>query len=388
MKSPPQFSTRRHPLAAARTQTIRRRFVRPEPWLAALLLAVLPARVAADSRTLVTRSAAFNSSYGLEVEISPCSVGLDVTVGPPTVTGLVEACRTVAASNVEVVVPGATFHAGERIDLRDGFSVAESASFEAGISWPLSPYAWVEDPSPSSESAYQASFYLRLNALALAGGEDLEHLVGYNALGVRVFRVILRRNVAMGENRLALWAADEATPWGSEILLPNGWNRIEIDWSAGSGNGHLLASVNGGAFTGLTGLSNGSHRVEAIRWGSVGGNLLSTVGSLQLDRFRSTRIGGTQDVMLGWNANSEPDLAGYLLYRGTQSGVYDVIVDVGNTTSYTVEDLPVGQTYYFAVSAYDTGQNESGLSSELPVPIEELIFQDGFESGTTGNWAQ
>ncbi len=70
---------------------------------------------------------------------------------------------------------------------------------------------------------------------------------------------------------------------------------------------------------------------------------------------------------LKWDANTETDLAGYILYQGITEGSYETPIDVGNVTSYTVSDLEPGMTYYFAVTAYDTGGNESGPSNEVSV---------------------
>ena len=69
-------------------------------------------------------------------------------------------------------------------------------------------------------------------------------------------------------------------------------------------------------------------------------------------------------VRLAWNQNTESDLAGYKLYSGPSSGNYDNVYVVGNQTSYTIQDLVEGQTYYFAVTAYDKSNNESGYSAE------------------------
>jgi hypothetical protein len=54
-------------------------------------------------------------------------------------------------------------------------------------------------------------------------------------------------------------------------------------------------------------------------------------------------------------------LAGYKVYYGTTLGIY-ASVDVGYTNSYQVVGLTKGQTYYFAVTAYDTSGNESDFS--------------------------
>lgn len=76
----------------------------------------------------------------------------------------------------------------------------------------------------------------------------------------------------------------------------------------------------------------------------------------------------TGNVTLTWTANGEPDLAGYKVYIGTASGTYSFpgsAFVLGKVTSYTVSNLPMGQTYFFAISAYDSAGNESLLSSEV-----------------------
>jgi fibronectin type 3 domain-containing protein len=78
------------------------------------------------------------------------------------------------------------------------------------------------------------------------------------------------------------------------------------------------------------------------------------------------------EVSLVWDANVESDLAGYKLYWGTASGDYDNSIDVGNETGKTVIELTEGQTYYFAVTAYDTANNESGYSNELPYDVPRI----------------
>lgn len=39
--------------------------------------------------------------------------------------------------------------------------------------------------------------------------------------------------------------------------------------------------------------------------------------------------------------------------------------EVGNWTSVTIADLAEGEAYYFAVTAYDPEDNESGYSNEV-----------------------
>jgi Fibronectin type III domain len=74
-------------------------------------------------------------------------------------------------------------------------------------------------------------------------------------------------------------------------------------------------------------------------------------------------------VTRAWDQNTEPDLAGYKLYYGNASGDYAEVIDVGNTTMYTVTNLTAGDTYYFAVTAHDT----SGYESEHSIIIIDGI---------------
>lgn len=68
-------------------------------------------------------------------------------------------------------------------------------------------------------------------------------------------------------------------------------------------------------------------------------------------------------VTVAWDENN-PVPEGYILYWGTSSGNYSDSQDVGAATQYTIPDLQDGLTYYFAVKAYDDG-NESDYSQEI-----------------------
>jgi uncharacterized repeat protein (TIGR02543 family) len=67
------------------------------------------------------------------------------------------------------------------------------------------------------------------------------------------------------------------------------------------------------------------------------------------------------------NADGTPltDLAGYKIYYGTSSGNYSQSIDVGNVTTYSVNNLTDGLTYYFATTAHDNSGNQSSLSNEV-----------------------
>ena len=80
--------------------------------------------------------------------------------------------------------------------------------------------------------------------------------------------------------------------------------------------------------------------------------------------FRVNEVAVAQATLI-WDPNSETDLAGYKLHYGQSSGSYSAVVDVGNTTTYTLTDLEPGRTYYVAATAYCTEGLESGYSNEV-----------------------
>jgi hypothetical protein len=80
----------------------------------------------------------------------------------------------------------------------------------------------------------------------------------------------------------------------------------------------------------------------------------------------------TGNVTLSWATNVEPDLAGYKIYVGARSGTYSFPGSpfvTGKVTNYTISNLPKSETYYFAISAYDSAGNESVLSAEVSTTL-------------------
>ena len=76
-----------------------------------------------------------------------------------------------------------------------------------------------------------------------------------------------------------------------------------------------------------------------------------------------TSSAAAQTVTLGWDANTETDLSGYMVLWGTSSGVntgvYPNSVTLGKVTSTQIGPLTGGTTYYFVVKALNT----SGFTS-------------------------
>jgi len=74
---------------------------------------------------------------------------------------------------------------------------------------------------------------------------------------------------------------------------------------------------------------------------------------------------GDQRVDITWDSNSEYDIAGYNVYYAYSfNGKYNLIGSTSNT--YLIDgDAVNGDTYYYAVAAYDVNGNESDLSYDV-----------------------
>ncbi len=119
-------------------------------------------------------------------------------------------------------------------------------------------------------------------------------------------------------------------------------------------------------------------------------------------------LGYPMDVTLGWDANSETDLAGYKVYYGTtQGGPYNgsgssdgaspIVIALSSLTNpsspeFTVHGLADG-TCYFVATAYNTDGLESGYSNEAytqgsttPPPTNSAPTLSSLEvNGTSGS---
>lgn len=74
-------------------------------------------------------------------------------------------------------------------------------------------------------------------------------------------------------------------------------------------------------------------------------------------------------VTLIWERNTETNIGGYKTYHGTNSRSYQFVTDAGNKTNQAVSNLVVGQTYWFAATAYNTVGVESEFSPEVNLTI-------------------
>jgi hypothetical protein len=88
--------------------------------------------------------------------------------------------------------------------------------------------------------------------------------------------------------------------------------------------------------------------------------------ALMIVLISSTIYARNYNITFGWNANAEPDLAGYRLYQSEVSGEYtDSLKDFSSDVIMGSVEIDINSTQYFVLTAYDDSGNESDYSNEV-----------------------
>ncbi len=140
---------------------------------------------------------------------------------------------------------------------------------------------------------------------------------------------------------------------------------LSLSPTSGTNSGLTTAAVN------LAGLTAGTYTATVSVAAAGATNTPQLIPVTLTIASPTSTSSATSSATLTWNANTEGDLAGYKVYRGTSSGTYGAPIATlqGNITSYVATGLEIGTTYYFAVTAYDTAGNESLYSNEVSKSI-------------------
>ena len=72
-------------------------------------------------------------------------------------------------------------------------------------------------------------------------------------------------------------------------------------------------------------------------------------------------------IELTWGRDTEPDLAGYRIYRAEAGGEFKKVGETAEAPSYSDRQIEAGKKYRYKVSAFDTAGNESKQSAEIEV---------------------
>jgi hypothetical protein len=122
------------------------------------------------------------------------------------------------------------------------------------------------------------------------------------------------------------------------------------------------------SFTAVFGPSSAGSATGSVLLRDSGGNTLLTIP------MSGTGVSTvSHSVDLGWNPSTST-VAGYRVYRGAApGGPYNLIsTSLVPTTLFTDSAVNSGSTYFYVVTAVDSGNNESAFSNEasavIPIP--------------------
>jgi len=161
-------------------------------------------------------------------------------------------------------------------------------------------------------------------------------------------------NVLKSSDKTLTWTSSDSASW------------LSVSPTTGSITSSAQLSVNVNP-TGLAaGTYTGTITVTVTKGGSV---LVPVTFTVTSTATSSTTTSSGTTVSLSWNPSTSTNVVGYNVYVGTTSGVYSASSSVGNVTTYTVPNLALGTTYYFAVTDYDTNGLESAFSNEVSTTL-------------------
>ena len=182
---------------------------------------------------------------------------------------------------------------------------------------------------------------------------------------------------------LSFQAVQGGSSPSSQVLNVLKNNNHTVNWSSKDNATWLIVSPTTGSITNSAqisvsvnpaGLAAGTYAATVTVTTAKGGSISvpvtftvtsgSTTGSTPTST--STSVG---TATLTWDPSTATNLAGYKVYMGTASGGYSSPITVGNVTSYTISNLGIGNTYYFAVTDYSSSGLESGFSNEVSKSI-------------------
>ena len=113
-------------------------------------------------------------------------------------------------------------------------------------------------------------------------------------------------------------------------------------------------------------LKSSTSRISSLRTSySLGLSFILALVFVSMLFAQQAHAQATAQATVAWNADTG-QVAGYDVYYGSSSGKYTTTLNAGNTTSATLTNLSA-QTYYIAVTAYNSSNTQSGYSPELVV---------------------
>ena len=129
-----------------------------------------------------------------------------------------------------------------------------------------------------------------------------------------------------------------------------------------------------GSGTSMTGLGSNPSGLPVATPIDIGGGQTPLGIAANLIRPDGLQIDtdGT-NVILKWKTGQQNAIRGYHVYYGRTSGNYTRHKDAGMVNRIRIENLPIGEVYYFALTAYDANGNESDYSNEVGIIVGQRL---------------
>ena len=147
--------------------------------------------------------------------------------------------------------------------------------------------------TPNAEPYYRARFYFDPNSIVMADKDSHYLLYGYTGTATPVLRVEFRRFKGAYSIRAAL--RNDSNGWTSSAWTDIGDapHSIELDWRAasiaGASDGSLAFWIDGVQVANLSGIANGTRRIDSVQLGAVAEVDAGTRGTYYFDAFESRR---------------------------------------------------------------------------------------------------
>jgi len=152
---------------------------------------------------------------------------------------------------------------------------------------------YVTDNTPNAEPRYRARFYFDPNSIVMADKDAHYIFYGGSDAATPVLRVEFRK--FKGSYQLRAAARNDSSGWtnSSWTAISDAPHSLELDWRAasiaGGSDGSLTFWVDGGQAANLSGIVNGTRRIDTVQLGAVAEIDSGTRGTYYFDAFESRR---------------------------------------------------------------------------------------------------
>jgi hypothetical protein len=277
-----------------------------------------------------------------------------------TAAGLTSRARVTITVNAAAAPPTVSAGLNQTITLPSAATLAGSVTggTNATTTWSMSSgpgtvtFANANAPSTTATFSTAGSYVLTLTATAAGLTSKSQVTITVNAV---------LPTVSAGPNQ-TITLPSAATLAGSVTVVPAG-TPATIAWSMSSGPGTVTFANANAPSTTATFSTAGSYVLT----------LTATAAGATSRSFVTITVNAAAPLpaKLGWDAISDPNLAGYNLYRSNQPGVFTSVPLNGSTLlvvpSFTDSTVQNGNTYYYTVTAVNTSGMQSPNSNVIQV---------------------